>query len=193
MFDMQEKNLILDEQEEQTTIDELSSEDEFSDSSEDSTIMSEDSGEEIEQQPTIDLSSLPKSNIDGKGFDDIDGLRTSKQGKIYVSNDILLAEVMKSKERDELTPKALKMFDLMIQNISSKKYYNNPDDKKDCWQSAYLDILMYWRGFDPEKTSNAFAYFTSLIINGLNKGWHKCAGKLKTSDIVSLDNNIHSL
>ena len=190
---MQEENLILDEQEEQTTIDELSSEDEFSNSSEDSTIMSEESGEEIEQQPTIDLSSLPKSNIDGKGFDDIDGLRTSKQGKIYVSNDILLAEVMKSKERDELTPKALKMFDLMIQNISSKKYYNNPDDKKDCWQSAYLDILMYWRGFDPEKTSNAFAYFTSLIINGLNKGWHKCAGKLKTSDIVSLDNNIHSL
>lgn len=139
------------------------------------------------------LASLPKSNIDGKGFEDVDGLRTSKQGKIYVQNDVLLREVLKSKEQDELTPMALKMFDLMIQNISSKKYYNNPDDKKDCWQSAYLDILMYWRGFDPEKTSNAFAYFTSLIINGLNKGWHKCAGKLKTSDIVSLDNNIHTL
>lgn len=180
---MQEENLILNESEEQEeqSLDDLTTE----------QFAEEQSIPESVQQ--VDFSSLPKSNIDGKGFEDIAGLRTSKQGKIYVSNDVLLAEVMKSKERDELTPAALKMFDLMIQNISSKKYYNNPDDKKDCWQSAYLDILMYWRGFDPEKTSNAFAYFTSLIINGLNKGWHKCAGKLKTSDIVSLDNNIHSL
>ena len=163
-------------------------------------LMEEVAEEQASEQEAVDeeakaaaLAALPKSNIDGKSFEDIEGLRTSKQGKIYVQNDVLLREVMLSKERDELTPKALKMFDLMIQNISSKKYYNNPDDKKDCWQSAYLDILMYWRGFDPEKTSNAFAYFTSLIINGLNKGWHKCAGKLKTSEIVSLDNNIHTL
>lgn len=184
-----EENIIpnnLEEQEE-SSIDDLTT-DQFKEDTEEAT---QDTAS-LPNEP-LDLSSLPKSNIDGKGFEDIAGLRTSKQGKIYVSNDVLLEEVMKSKERDELTPKALKMFDLMIQNISSKKYYNNPDDKKDCWQSAYLDILMYWRGFDPEKTSNAFAYFTSLIINGLNKGWHKCTGKLKTSDIVSLDNNIHTL
>lgn len=128
-----------------------------------------------------------------QGFDEIEGIKTNKQGKLYVSNPYLLKEILKSKEQDELTPAAIKMFDLMIKNISNKKYYNNPEDKKDCQQSAFVDVLMYWRGFDPEKNPNAFAYYTSMIINGLNKGWGKCAGKLKTSEIVSLDNNIHSI
>ena len=100
---------------------------------------------------------------------------------------------MKSKAQNELTPEAIQMFQLMIENISAKKHYNDPEDRKDCWQSAYLDILLYWRGFDPEKSKNPFAYFTSLIVNGMNKGWHKISGKIKTSDMISIDNNVHSL
>lgn len=125
--------------------------------------------------------------------DNIEGIKTKKDGKQYVSNPYLLQEIMKSKERDELTPEALKMFQLMIENISAKKHYNDPEDRKDCWQSAYLDILLYWRGFNPEKSKNPFAYFTSVIVNGLNKGWHKISGKMKPSDMISLDNNVHSL
>ena len=123
----------------------------------------------------------------------IEGIKTNKQGKQYVSNPYLLQEIMKSKAQDELTPEAIQMFQLMIENISAKKHYNDPEDRKDCWQSAYLDILLYWRGFDPEKSKNPFAYFTSLIVNGMNKGWHKISGKIKTSDMISIDNNVHSL
>lgn len=126
-------------------------------------------------------------------IDNIEGIKTNKAGKQYVSNPYLLQEIMKSKEQDQLTKEALIMFQLMIENISARKYYNNPDDRKDCWQSAYLDILQYWRGFDPEKSKNPFAYFTSLIVNGMNKGWQKISGKIKKSDMVSLDNNIHSI
>lgn len=126
-------------------------------------------------------------------FDNVEGIKTKKDGKQYVSNPYLLQEIIKSKEQDELTPEALKMFDLMIENISAKKHYNDPEDRKDCWQSAYLDILMYWRGFNPEKGKNPFAYFTSIIVNGLNKGWHKISGKMKPSDMISIDNNVHSL
>lgn len=123
----------------------------------------------------------------------IEGIKTNKQGKQYVSNPYLLQEIMKSKAQNELTPEAIQMFQLMIENISAKKHYNDPEDRKDCWQSAYLDILLYWRGFDPEKSKNPFAYFTSLIVNGMNKGWHKISGKIKTSDMISIDNNVHSL
>ena len=126
-------------------------------------------------------------------IENIEGIKTNKQGKQYVSNPYLLQEIMKSKAQDELTPEAIQMFQLMIENISAKKHYNDPEDKKDCWQSAYLDILLYWRGFDPEKSKNPFAYFTSLIVNGMNKGWHKISGKIKTSDMISIDNNVHSL
>lgn len=112
-----------------------------------------------------------------------------------MSNPYLLQEILISKEQDKLTDNAIKMFQLMIENISAKKHYNDEEDRKDCWQSAWLDIMMYWRGFDETKSEhpNPFAYFTSLIINGMNKGWHKISGKIKTSDMISLDNNVHSL
>lgn len=126
-------------------------------------------------------------------IENIEGIKTNKQGKQYVSNPYLLQEIMKSKAQNELTPEAIQMFQLMIENISAKKHYNDPEDRKDCWQSAYLDILLYWRGFDPEKSKNPFAYFTSLIVNGMNKGWHKISGKIKTSDMISIYNNVHSL
>ena len=126
-------------------------------------------------------------------IENIEGIKTNKQGKQYVSNPYLLQEIMKSKAQNELTPEAIQMFQLMIENISAKKHYNDPEDRKDCWQSAYLDILLYWRGFDPEKSKNPFAYFTSLIVTGMNKGWHKISGKIKTSDMISIDNNVHSL
>ena len=126
-------------------------------------------------------------------IENIEGIKTNKQGKQYVSNPYLLQEIMKSKAQNELTPEAIQMFQLMIENISAKKHYNDPEDRTDCWQSAYLDILLYWRGFDPEKSKNPFAYFTSLIVNGMKKGWHKISGKIKTSDMISIDNNVHSL
>ena len=58
---------------------------------------------------------------------------TNKAGKQYVSNPFLYQEIIKSKERDELTDDALAMFQLMIENISAKKHYNDPEDRKDCW------------------------------------------------------------
>ena len=126
-------------------------------------------------------------------IENIEGIKTNKQGTQYGRNPQVLQEIMKSKAQNELTPEAIQMFQLMIENISAKKHYNDPEDRKDCWQSAYLDILLYWRGFDPEKSKNPFAYFTSLIVNGMNKGWHKISGKIKTSDMISIDNNVHSL
>jgi hypothetical protein len=46
-------------------------------------------------------------------------------------------------------------------------------DKDDCIQSAMMDILKYWRGFKPEKSTNAFAYYTTIIYKGAAKGWNK--------------------
>lgn len=115
--------------------------------------------------------------------------------KEYVRNKDLLTEIIKSKERDELTPEAVKMLSMIAENVIKKMYYQNPDDRDDCLQGAILDVLMYWRGFDPEKSSNPFAYYSSLIINGIGKTWRKL-GKVTfpASIMTRLDGNtIHSL
>lgn len=80
----------------------------------------------------------------------------------------------------------------MAENLSKHKPYKYPEDREDCICSAMLDIALYWRGFDPQKYDNPFAYYTSLLSNGLAKGWNKIYGKFKASEMTSLDNNIHS-
>lgn len=113
---------------------------------------------------------------------------------MYVSNPYLYDEICKSKELDELTPNAVKMLDLMIKNIIKKKRYNDPTIADDIAQTAWVDIIMYWRNFDEHKYKNAFAYYSSMIMMGMAKGWNKLYPKgLKPSDTISLDSNIHSL
>ena len=63
-----------------------------------------------------------------------------KNNKQYVSNKDLLREIIISKEQDQLTNNAIKMFQLMAENLAKTKPYKYPEDKEDCIQSAMLDI-----------------------------------------------------
>jgi len=91
----------------------------------------------------------------------------------YLNGPDLLAEIILSKELDELTPKAVRMLQLLTEKAVTKLHYRNKMDKDDCIQSAMMDILKYWRGFKPEKSTNAFAYYTTIIYKGAAKGWNK--------------------
>lgn len=125
----------------------------------------------------------------------IEGIKVDKTGREYVSNPFLLAEIIKSKEKGELTSNALQMLLLMIENIQRKRYYKTPEEKEDCASSAIYDVLMYWQNFNPEKSTNPFAFYTSVITNGLAKGWDKLHPENKKcpgARFTSLDNNIHS-
>lgn len=88
------------------------------------------------------------------------------------------------------------MFMLMVENIQRKCYYKDPEEKKDCAATAMMDIVLYWRAFNPEKSTNPFAFYTSVITNGLAKGWdklHPTNRKCPDARFTSLDNNIFTL
>lgn len=130
-----------------------------------------------------------------KRYDDCEGIRFNKKGGTYVNNKVLLEEILKSKEQNNLTDNAVKLLVKLVENISMNYVYRCEEDREDCIDGAVLDCLTYWRGFDPEKSSNPFAYFYSVIVNGFNKTWHKLGLKnFPVSKMVSLDNeNVHSL
>jgi hypothetical protein len=65
------------------------------------------------------------------------------------------------------------MLILLTKNVIKKMYYNDPDDRLDCLQTAYLDVFANWYSFDEMKGDNAFSYFTEIIKRGLAKGWNK--------------------
>lgn len=92
--------------------------------------------------------------------------------KNYLNNKDLHDAMSESKELDKLTPIAEKMLILLAERAINRMSYVNPDDRDDCLQFAILDLLKYWRGFNPVYP-NAFAYFTEIAKRGYAKGWNK--------------------
>lgn len=85
----------------------------------------------------------------------------------------LLAEVMKSKEQDQLTARCMQMFILIATNSNRKLRYRNPMDKEDCIAGGLEDLIKYWRRFDPAISDNAFAFYTQIAKHGFAKVWKK--------------------
>lgn len=92
--------------------------------------------------------------------------------KNYLNNKDLHDAMSQSKDLDKLTPTAEKMLILLAERAINRMSYVNKDDRDDCLQFAMLDLLKYWRGFNPVYP-NAFAYFTEIAKRGYAKGWNK--------------------
>ena len=110
---------------------------------------------------------------------------------MYVDPKLFYAEIVKSKQEGELTKEAIKMICLIIQNYSVKFQYRNEMDRDDCQSHAIMQILRNWKTFDPDKSDQAFAYFTSSARTGLFMGWQKLYGYKKEGAHFSTDTLIN--
>lgn len=125
-------------------------------------------------------------------------IKTNAKG-YYVRNDILLPEIIKSRELGKPTEDLITMFTAIARKLSNIYPYKYPEDKEDCIQRAVLDCILYWDRFDPTKSENPnpFAYFTSVCGMGLRKGWNELGYNKKKgipfSKRVYLTNNIFSI
>ncbi len=106
--------------------------------------------------------------------------------KLDINNADFTREIVLSKERGELTPKATDYFVKLANHAIKALPYTDPRDREDCIQFALLDLLLYWKNFDPNVSNNAFAFFTQITYNGYAKGFkkiHKASGV----DVISID------
>lgn len=104
----------------------------------------------------------------------------------YVNNKELLKEIIESKKRDELTPRAVELIIRMAHELSKILKYKYPEDREDCIASGIADVVRHWRNFNPEKSENVFAYFSQVIKNGMAKTWN-VIHEQKSTDFISLD------
>lgn len=95
----------------------------------------------------------------------------------YIDKKELYHEICISKEQDELTPKAQAMLIKLANRIITKMSYDSYDDKKDCLQEGLLALFARWRSFKPEKSENAFAYYTEVFKRGSAKGYNEITDK----------------
>lgn len=97
----------------------------------------------------------------------------AKRKKNYLNNGDLLEQIKLSKIQGSLTREAEKMLVLLATNAIKKLPYVHAADRDDCLQFAIYDLLKYWKGFNTDKYTNAFAYYTEICKKGYAKGWNK--------------------
>jgi hypothetical protein len=105
-----------------------------------------------------------------------------KKKKKYLSNKDLYCEILYSKAKGRLTPRAAQMLMLLGKKLQSKMFYRDVDDKYDCLQEAMYSVFKFWYNFDELKGDNAFAYYSEVIKRGLAAGWNK-QHKTKGADV----------
>jgi len=125
---------------------------------------------------------------------DIDETTINKNENFYIRNKDLLKELIESKEKGELTKNAVKMFILLSERIVSRMSYVNQYLKEEAISGAKLDLLLYWKGFNPKKSTNAFSYLSQIAKNGLAKSFNKCykLGKKFKGTILRIDGSSHN-
>ena len=89
--------------------------------------------------------------------------------KLNIDNKKLFAEIIQSKKQNSLTPELIDYFIKLANHAIRQLTFTDPRDREDCIQSALFDLIKYWRDFDRDKSSNAFAYFTQMAKNGYAK------------------------
>ena len=95
---------------------------------------------------------------------------TEAERSQYLTNKQLLAEWYLSIEADAPTTRfslALKL----IAERSARRYANNRY-YEDNVGNALLRMLEKWKNFDPEKSTNAFAYFTQVAKMEFFRSYH---------------------
>ena len=93
--------------------------------------------------------------------------------KIYLSNKELYKELIICKAKGKLSKELTNMFMLIAKGIIKKRFYNDPDDKYDAYQSALLDMCRFYHNFDEDRFDNAFAYITEIGKRAMAKSWNK--------------------
>ena len=106
---------------------------------------------------------------------------------VYLRNKDLLEQFHLSKERGELTPKMVKMFQLLVKRISWKFHYQNPMDREDAEATAMYQLIRGWDKFNPERSDNPFAYYTQVAKVGFAQGWIQLHPNKFNGKLISLD------
>lgn len=79
-------------------------------------------------------------------------------------------EMIVSKGMGRLTKKGENMLILLANNAIKKRQFPSIDDRNDCLQTGLLNLFKNWYKFNPEKSNNAFAYYTEIFKRGTAEG-----------------------
>lgn len=88
-----------------------------------------------------------------------------KRKRNYLNNKDLLEEYHKSVAQEKMTDKLANMLQLLCLRYSKKANFANYTYVEDMASFAMLMLCQTWKGFNPEKSTNIFGYYTQCVKN----------------------------
>lgn len=88
-----------------------------------------------------------------------------KVPKYYLTNADLLPAVLEAKEKGRITDRLGRMLLLLTDRYSRKANFNGYSYREDMVSAAIINLVQNALKFDPEKSQNPFAFYTTAIKN----------------------------
>lgn len=119
--------------------------------------------------------------------------RNIKKSKHYLSNKEMYDEVIKSQEQGAVTDKLARQFMLLAQRYTNHRFFVRLPDhiKEEMVQEGVLYCIKGLHKFDPERTSNPFAYYTSVLHNAFIQYSRKEYDQKNVKDQIMVENNMN--
>jgi DNA-directed RNA polymerase specialized sigma24 family protein len=92
-------------------------------------------------------------------------LPKKRVAKYYLTNADLLPAVLDAKKHGKITDKLARMLMLLTDRYSRKANFNGYSFREDMVSAALINLVQNALKFNPEKSSNPFAFYTTAIKN----------------------------
>lgn len=109
----------------------------------------------------------------------------------YLNNKDLLAEVKKSKEKGQMTPKLANMLTLLCARYGKRANFINYTYNEDMQAYAMLMLVRTWNSFDPAKSDNPFAFFTQCIKHSFIQFLNQEKRQRNIRDLMMIDQGMN--
>lgn len=93
--------------------------------------------------------------------------------KNYLNNKDLFAEVVKSREAGIMSDNLARMLQTLTERYGRSGRYIGYTYNEDMQAYAMMMLCRTWAKFDPDRFTNAFAYYTTCVHNSFNQFLNK--------------------
>lgn len=87
----------------------------------------------------------------------------------YLNNRDLLAQVVSCQRTGKMSNELVKMLTLLVERFSTKGNFAGYSYIEDMRSHAMVNLVTAWKKFNPDKSSNPFAFFTECVKNSFNQ------------------------
>jgi len=113
-----------------------------------------------------------------------------KKGKYYIDRKVLMAAVIASKEKDQMSDTLAAMLTLLTKKYASSSKYAGYTFNEDMQAYAVMMLVRTWRAFKPDKSDNPFGFYTQCIKNSFNQYLNQEKKHRNVRDVLMVKNGL---